>query len=78
MLKIQWQCLFVEITNPGIPWTGMQCRSKRAGGTGILYALPFFVSPSPDCYLWIVQGTCINFSLPPLAYSDESRMILPF
>lgn len=56
MLKIQWKCLFVEITNPGIPWTGMQCRSLRAGGTGILYALPAFVSPSPDKYLWIIQG----------------------
>lgn len=56
MLKIQWNCLFVEITNPGIPWTGMQCRSKRAGATGAFYALAYFVAPAPDKYLWILQG----------------------
>jgi len=35
---------------------GIQCRSWRAGGTGVLMALPGLIAPAPDRYLWFIQG----------------------
>lgn len=42
----------------GLPWDGPQCRSWMAGGSGILYCLPAFVSPtnSLEQFAWIIQA----------------------
>jgi hypothetical protein len=42
----------------GLPWEGHQCRSKMAGLSGILYALPALVSPGHpyDQIMWTTQA----------------------
>ena len=51
--------VFRDARNSGLPWSGMQCRSLIAGGTGVLYALPALACPSAgEKCLWAMQATC--------------------
>jgi hypothetical protein len=42
----------------GLPWTGIRCRSLMAGGSGLLYCLPAFVSCTNrlEQVTWVVQA----------------------
>ena len=51
--------ILMDASDSGIPWSGLQCRSIIAGGTGIMYALPALVCPTWwEKSLWFVQAIC--------------------
>ena len=47
----------VDFQSSGLPWSGQQCKSLRAGGSSILCVIPMLVEVSPiaKCW-WILQG----------------------
>ena len=51
----------VDFCRNGLPWEGPVCRSKRAGLSGILYALPALVANGHpyDQIMWTVQA-CLS------------------
>ncbi len=49
--------MFVDMRYNGIPWHGDECRSIMAGLSGLLYALPALVCPSPlEKCMWVLQA----------------------
>eukprot|EP00980_Cylindrotheca_fusiformis_P002209 scaffold504_cov109-Cylindrotheca_fusiformis.AAC.15 len=60
MTVLQLECLFRDFHWNGLPWEGMQCRSVKAGLTGIFFALPAILTPTmhplEQCW-WILQAT---------------------
>lgn len=65
-LQLLTQGITADFCKNGLPWEGTTCRSKRAGLSGILYALPALVAtttnsghPSYDQIMWTVQA-CLS------------------
>lgn len=60
MVVIQLECLFTNFYWNGLPWEGMQCRSAKAGLSGVFFALPALLVPHMHPYeqaWWFLQAT---------------------
>lgn len=57
-LKLLSRTISADFCNNGLPWEGTVCRSKMAGLSGILYALPVLVATGHpyDQRMWTVQA----------------------
>jgi hypothetical protein len=57
-IRHQLQGMTDDFCQSGLPWSGPQCRSPFAGGTGVLYSLPALCcqnNPLEQC-TWILQA----------------------
>jgi hypothetical protein len=54
---LQFNGIFHDFCDSGLPWKGYQCRSLRAGGSGCLYALPALATSNRwEQAIWITQA----------------------
>jgi hypothetical protein len=59
MILIQLECLFTNFNWNGLPWEGIQCRSAKAGLSGVFFAVPILVVQNNryEQVWWLLQAT---------------------